>query len=259
MRILILFSVLLFTGCLLAADPSPADASPPRDAITRGLQFLENLYDPQAGLLPEYRGSPVYWLYHDNYLAAKMLSGTRPDLAREIENTLRKYAVTNSGKIEILFGEARKGLPFRHYNLTNVARLGDKTIRTEVVTTNLMTGWEEYADLLLLAAIAEAKDNPAQARAHLDKAESQWDGKGFKDRASEHLKLYATYKLALYLIAQKRLGATTNISEAVKSQLLAMQGKEGGWITDYDFDMRPRGLANVETTCMALLALQASR
>jgi len=35
-----------------------------------------------------------------------------------------------------------------------------------------------------------------------------------------------------------------------------MQAQDGGWITDYK-DGRPVGLANVETTCLALLALEA--
>ena len=34
-----------------------------------------------------------------------------------------------------------------------------------------------------------------------------------------------------------------------------MQSAEGGWKTDYK-DGKPVGLANVETTCLSLLALQ---
>ena len=260
MRIFFLLCVAwLSCGTIRAAEPASDLPASAQTAIERGQKFLEGMYDPDTGLLPEFRGSRVYWLYHDNYLAAKLLANHRPDLSREIENTLRRHSVTNSGKIEILFGEASKGLPFRHYNLTNIATVGEKIIRTEVVTTNVMQGWEEYADLLLLAALAEAKQNPAQARAHLDKAAAQWDGRGFKDRASEHLKLYAAYKLALYLIAADRLGMKSDLTQAAAKQLLALQNEAGGWITDYDFNLRPRGLANVETSCMAMLALETLR
>jgi hypothetical protein len=35
------------------------------------------------------------------------------------------------------------------------------------------------------------------------------------------------------------------------------QQKDGGWITDYDAERKPLGLANVETTSLAILALEA--
>ena len=35
--------------------------------------FLVGLVDPELGLLPEYPAAKVYWLFHDNYLAAKVL------------------------------------------------------------------------------------------------------------------------------------------------------------------------------------------
>jgi hypothetical protein len=84
-----------------------------------------------------------------------------------------------------------------------------------------------------------------------------WDGKGFADRAVEDMKIYATYKLALYLVALKKTETSSPIASAVFARLRALQNDAGGWITDYDRELRPRGFANVETTCMALLALQA--
>ena len=41
----------------------------PSDATQKGRTFLVNLLDPDLGLLPEYRGAKVYWLFHDNYEA----------------------------------------------------------------------------------------------------------------------------------------------------------------------------------------------
>jgi hypothetical protein len=37
---------------------------------------------------------------------------------------------------------------------------------------------------------------------------------------------------------------------------LKLQDRPGGWITDYDTTGQPLGLANVETTCLVLLALE---
>jgi hypothetical protein len=52
--------------------PSQAQLpSTPPEATAKARTFLAGLFDPELGLLPEYRGATVYWLFHDNYLAAK--------------------------------------------------------------------------------------------------------------------------------------------------------------------------------------------
>src|SRR5436190_3966807 len=89
--------------------------------IARGENFLTNLFDARLDLLPEYQGSSTYWLFHDNYLAAHLLAKSRPDLSERIRSTLVKFGITNSGKIEIVFGETAHPLPFRTYGLTNAA------------------------------------------------------------------------------------------------------------------------------------------
>ena len=79
--------------------------------------------------------------------------------------------------------------------LTNVAVVEGKTIRTELVTTNILRSWDEYADLVLLASLAQSGSAPAYARKDFDKAVVMWDGEGFKDAATKHSGIYATYKL----------------------------------------------------------------
>src|SRR5690349_13013907 len=121
---------LLVIICTLAPSLRAGDAA----AVARGRDFLAGLFNPELGLLPEYPGAQVYWLYHDNYLAAKVLAATRPDLARRINEAIRAHGITRSGKIEILFGEAEHPLPFRHYELRDLTKIGPAIIRTEVVT-----------------------------------------------------------------------------------------------------------------------------
>src|SRR5437764_286321 len=97
-------------GCWLVAD-ARADAPMSKsleDAGSRGRQFLKGLFDPTLDLLPEYKEAKVYWLYHDNYLAAKVLARTDPALVKRILAAIRSYGIQESGKIEILFGEAKK-------------------------------------------------------------------------------------------------------------------------------------------------------
>src|SRR5215467_11544417 len=151
---------LLLCGARGAEPPTNS----PEDAAAKGRRFLGGLLDPELNLLPEYRGAKVYWLYHDNYLAAKALACTDLALANKITGAIRRYGVEESGKIEILFGEARKPLPFRHYQLVEVRRAGDKLIKTEVAGEQVLQGWQVYADLLFLATIASAATDPRQAR-----------------------------------------------------------------------------------------------
>ena len=66
--------------------------------IQRGEGFLTSLFDTQLQLLPEYRGSSTFWLFHDNYLAAHLLARTRPDLSRQIRSTVQRSGVSRSGK-----------------------------------------------------------------------------------------------------------------------------------------------------------------
>ena len=234
-----------------------APPNSPEGAAAKGRRFLGGLLDPELDLLPEYRGAKVYWLYHDNYLAAKALARTDPALAKKVTAAIRSHGVGESGKIEILFGEARKPLPFRQYRLVEVKRAGDKVIKAEVAGEEVFQGWEEYADLLFLAAIASADTDADEARRHFEGGMRLWDGVGFKDRAARKAGKYAAYKVALALLAAGKLKVRPAEKEALAERLLKQQGEDGGWVTDYDEKGRPLGRANVETTALAVLALDA--
>jgi hypothetical protein len=242
-------------GLALAAGPIVVAAGGSPTAADRGRRFLTSLFDPEMGLLPEFPSSKTYWLYHDNYLAAKAFDGTNPDLARRIRAAIRGFRITGSGKIEILFGEAGRPLPFRHHRLDVVKRIGEKVIKTEVAGDQVQPDWERYADLLFLAAVAEARTDRAKAGEHFDAGMKLWDGRGFADRASAKADKYATYKLALALIAGERVRRRPDCWPEVQKRLLAMQRPDGGFVTDYQADCRPIGQANVETTALAVLAL----
>ncbi len=206
--------------------------------------FSLDLFDPKMRLLPEFRGSSVYWLYHDNYLAAKVLAKSHPEVAQKITNAISDFGIKESGKIEIVFGEARNPFPFRHFQLNEVRRIGNKLVKTEVVTDHVMDGWDEYADLLFLAALAE--NEPAKARQHFVHGMAMWDGKGFNDRVARKSGVYATYKLALAVLAAARLDKQSDALAAVLERLLAQQGRDGGWITDYDKTGNGRGARGTE-------------
>jgi hypothetical protein len=254
---------LLSASLLIPANAASGQAPAPgadhrfQRARSEGRQFLGDLFDPAIGLLPEYKGASVYWLFHDNYFAAKTLRLSHPGLSRRLERAIRRYGVTRSGKIEIVFDEAQQPLPFRHPELIEVARVGDKIVKTEILTDRTMVDWQQYGDLLLMAALATHRDDPVAARARLAEALAMWDGVGLKDRVTELTARYAVYKLALAVLAANRLEQRPPALDAMLDRLLAQQSSTGGWITDYTADRKPAGLANVETTCLAVLALDS--
>jgi hypothetical protein len=243
----------------LAAAPALGLAQQPirlRDVLAGGRQFLADQFDPAVNLLPEYRGAKVYWLYHDNYLAAKLLDPVRPDLAGAIRAATARERVWGSGKIETLFGEAPFPLPFREPQLRVVRRVGDKEIKTEVITNKVQDGWDKYADLVFMAAIATADARRPNAGRVFDAGMRMWDGKGFADEANKKLKRYSVYKLALAVLAARRAGRP--VPAGLTDRILSVRHESGGFVTDYDAAGKPVGLANVETTCLCLLALEAA-
>ena len=75
----------------------------PRDAAQKGRAFLADLLDPNLGLLPEYRGATVYWLFHDNYLAAKVLAVSHPKISQQIMVAIHREGVYKSGRMQAVF------------------------------------------------------------------------------------------------------------------------------------------------------------
>ena len=228
-----------------------AEDDPAIRAVARGREFLVRMFHPELHLLPEYDGAKVIWLYHDNWLAARVLKSSHPEIAGKILAAIKARGVERSGKIEMIFREAE--LPFHRYELRDVVQDGGFTIRTEVTTSEKTSGWESYADLLLIAAVAE-KDG-ALAKAHFAAALKMWDGTGFADEVVKKQMQYATYKLGLALHAARQLELKAPQLDAVRKRLLSLQHSSGGWITDYTSDGKPKGLPNVETTCLAIIGL----
>ena len=248
--------VSIFMAAVLMFAPGSWASSEPSDAIQKGETFLVGLFDTNMDLLPEYRGANVYWLFHDNYLAAKVLASTHPEMAKSIMAAIHREGIYKDGKIELIFREVEKQLPFHQYQLTEVRRTTDKIIRTESVTDRVIVDWYNYADLLLMACIAET--NQSVARKYWDAAMRMWDGKGFLDAAARHDHRYSTFKLGLALIAAKHLSPSPALPDGLIDRLLTMQDDSGGWVTDYDATGKKIGLANVETTCHAILGLEAT-
>lgn len=250
--------VLILTAITFSAS-NGRTTSLPSEAVTKGRTFLVNLFEPDPGLLPEYRGANVYWLFHDNYLAAKVLEKSNPEIADNIMAAIQRESAVATGRMGLLFGETNNAWPFREFKLVDVRQLGNKTIRNEIESDRLLAGWENYADLLLIASIAEAnRGHSSAAHRYWEAALQMWDGKGFFDAAAKHDGRYSTYKLGLALLAARRLSPRGQQPQGLREKLLTLQDSSGGWITDYDAAGNKIGLANVETTCLAILGVEAA-
>ncbi|MBX9656320.1 hypothetical protein K2Y11_22100 [bacterium] len=229
------------------------DSAEQQRIVDGGQGYLVKMFDRSMNLLPEFSGSKTYWLYHDNYLAAKILEGVDPDKAKWIRERIKSFGIDYSGKIEIVFGEAKDPLPFKQYELFDVAKVGDKIVKSERATDRPLQGWEGYGDLLALAILAEP--NSDQAPILFKKLVAMWDGQGIADRAMKQMGIYATYKIALAMLAARKLNEKLPFADRAISRLIRLQHPFGGMITDYDKTGTPNGMANVETTSLVLLAL----
>lgn len=251
---------LLASGSLSypTTDATPGNPTPisTNQAIHRAVRFLVKLYDPAVQLLPEYQGSKVYWLFHDNYLAQKVLAKDRSALAKRIGLTLQLYRKSYDGAINVLFDPNLRLPPFHATRLILIARRDGALIKNEQNTPKLINNWRDYTDLLFLAAISNVKRNRAFAMECYHQALAMWDGMGFMDAPAMQLYRYSIFKLALALIAARQLQARLPIREKILHQLIALQDRSGGFVTDYNKDDKPIGVPNVETTCLAILALR---
>jgi len=61
----------------------------------------------------------------------------------------------------------------------------------------------------------------------------------------------------LALLAASYLSPPARPPQGLPEKLLSLQEKSGGWITDYDAVGKKIGLANVETTCLVILGIEA--
>jgi hypothetical protein len=106
-------AVFLILAVIATLPPDARAASSPTEAVQRGRNFLVSLMDPELDLLPEYRDAKVYWLFHDNYLAAKTLATSHPKAAQRITAAIRGEGIEKSGKIQLLFDFYLVPNPFR--------------------------------------------------------------------------------------------------------------------------------------------------
>jgi hypothetical protein len=244
------------------------------DRIHDAVEFLENMYNSTIGLCAEApRVAPnTYWLVSDNLWASKALENHAPEISNAIKSKLTELAETYnlptdaqglpiSYKHEAVIGDTVP-TPFRT-TVSYTLYSDDYTLKTDIANgTAVMEDWQEYADLLLCAALSKHWEGKGEeASALFNMAKSMWDGTGINDTATRADGTYATYKLALLLYTSKVLGEEIDFEEELIATIWRMQDQTtGGIITDYYPSGEPVEYAdaNTETTSITIIALTAS-
>jgi len=246
-------------------------AYPYLDPLQKAVSYLIRQFNPELNLRREAPtvAPNTYWLVSDNLWAYKALENYAPEVSNAIKSRLIELASAYN------LPKDRQGLPisFKHeavlgdtvptpFNVTVSYTLysNDYTLKTDIANgTDVMEDWQEYADLLLYAALSkhwEGKEEEALELFNL--AKNMWDGVGINDKATRADGKYATYKLALLLYASKVLSVKLEFEEELIEAIWRMQnGTTGGIITDYYPSGEPVDYAdtNTETTSITVIAL----
>ena len=117
-----------------------------------------------------------------------------------------------------------------------------------------------YANLCFLEAISyQNQQNNTKANSLFQVGRSKWDStnKGFNDSAYATSKIFDAYKLALCIIASKKINGTVpDIFADLDAKLTAQQGSDGGINSQYTANEDQQGSENCETTAMTIIAYQ---
>jgi hypothetical protein len=115
-----------------------------------------------------------------------------------------------------------------------------------------------YADLCFLEAISYSNQgNRSKANSLYQTGRNKWDStkKGFNDKRYASSGYFDTYKLALCIIASKKVNcALPDIYSDLDARLAEQQGPDGGISSTYSASANRLGSENCETTAMTIIA-----
>ena len=250
--------LILFLVFLLFSPPFSAVGGE-NPSTLRAYSFLKVMYIPEIGLLREHWGDKRCWLYNDNYLAYKILSGHKEyqEITSNIEKVFKYYNISlqGNGRIEILFNES----------IDSSTKVGEAIyleykngyhIFTEISKSPPLD-WDKYGDLVLYKVIESFRKNDENYIVLWSKAKDMFDGFGIRDKITKNTNKYETYKLALFLFTANILKDDSINKEVIIEILSKLQDEDGGFITHYDKSFNWLGFSNVETTCFVILALES--
>jgi hypothetical protein len=257
---------------VVSALSSPAFGQPVsstlvKDKIQAACLFLQNLYNPALGLVRSTANNTVYYIASDNILAARALTACNTTKSQQISQniTLTISRCCGNGydhKHEILLG-SRISLPIHEPHTYTIANSTSPnySILWEFDNETTIPPDCTYADITVYTALELNLEKNATGTQHeMDCLNLMFDGKGLADEAYKNINapehgIYQTYKLALYYYALRNVSNTYYYSGET-SDILRMQGPDGGFHTGYDQIGTYAGTQeNAETTSIIMIAI----
>jgi hypothetical protein len=254
-RLILPLLLLFLAACtstppLVAARPTPMAFQP---TLGRALSFLVRQYDTETKLLhPASTQTDIVWLAPDNQLVEWVLQEAHAaELSGELETSLDEFETPNHGLIETIKGAVVEWPPRARIQQEVAPSIWQATYSGGDEIEN----WAAFTNLAFFASLNSWNaGSAALAKTRFDEAMQAFDGTGFHD--GEWDGRYTTADLALALLVGERIGEPVN--DTIVRQLLALQGKDGGFAAHYTAT-GPADDADTETTAIALLALYALR
>jgi len=271
--------ILLFASAPLSFSVSLSSGSESLTMVEKAVNFLvKSQFNESLGLCSEAPNvAPnTYWLVSDNLWAWKALSMANESglsNAAEAEATADKIRAKLAGlAVNYNLPNDSNGLPksYAHetvigdvapppYNASTNCTLynRDYVLNTTMYNGTVMLDWDQYADLLLYAALScHWQGNDLGALGYYNNATKMWNetDKGVQDKAFSGT--YDTYKLALLLYTSKVLGENLPFESELVDRIYAQQREsDGGIVTNYLANGTLEGDANTETTSIVIIAL----
>jgi hypothetical protein len=246
--------------CSIALQPVPVfgQSSSSVFDLRAAYHYITSQYNHSLGLVRENEHIEKYWLWSDNELAALVLRDYAPAVSENITNSVVEY-VDGYTEFRSAYGTILGKDPSFQAPI-------NKNITDKIWFTDFAGDSElqcaDYADIAFLKAIHYYKIGDYRRSNECYQAGSEmFDGAGFRDGAyAADGNRYSTYKVALWQIANDltRRG-DPDVAEQTREILGKMQDrKTGGVYTHYTSNLTPDGQTNVETTSLAILALDSS-
>ena len=225
--------------------------------VYKAVKFLKELFVPELHLLKETKTSNRVFITVDNYLAMNVLSRVDSEFARELSIGLKRWCSVCLPTSRTL-ALSLHYVPYMPYKTVHekLATIRNVTVMCERELAEIVYDYYNYADCVALMSLTCLLGGRVEtAVKYYMKLCSMWEGKGFVDKVYKETGLYETYKVALFVILCRLLNLYPTFFADALHVLYRMQREDGGFVTHYDDELRYRGDANVETTCLAILAL----
>ncbi|MGD0178101.1 MAG: hypothetical protein ABSC50_14890 [Candidatus Bathyarchaeia archaeon] len=280
-RILLIAVVLLLNVSIATCAAQERPRSSMDGRIQQAVNYLTGHFNSNVGLIYEsedagthwlkrveypnyqWKYDQTYWVYSDNLFAAYALLPWAPQIAHEINETIKRYNPPFSGKFEAVIGQpvgpdrqARDIIVNETENFAVLIRIHDGLVSDPRY---------HFADAMIYEALTKYYTSRiGEAQEEVRQVAAMWNGTCMVDygvkqteltpgNAPSDIGFCINFKLALLLYGSEVTGVTLQNFDYLADTLWKMQNNNGGITTLSTGNGEPIGSANTETTSLTLL------